>query len=300
MSLYLLLFIGLGALGAGLATYAVIMLRQRRVALDRAISSDGAQVVVALPPGDALKRALLGLRGVLPSEWTASRKYQEKLIQAGFDGEMASLGFAATRLGVLLVSLVLAQVIFDAPTASRVLLVIAGTVVVAWFVPLIGLDLMVKSRRDRIRKSVPDALDLLVVCVEAGTSLDAAILRVAREMRLSCPPLSDELLVVNRRTNAGVPSDEALRGLAARTGLPELRALVGSMIQSQRWGTSIAQVLRVNAETLRRKRRQAAEQAAQKAPLKMVIPLVLFILPPLFAVIMGPGVIRIAALFKVN
>lgn len=299
MSLSLLLLIGLGAIGAGLGTYAITMLRQRRAALDRTLAGQEA-IAVALPPGDAARRLLAGLRSYLPAEWTAGKRHQERLVMAGFDGEAAPMAFAAIRLGVLLLFLLLAQLFFAAPTPARALLVFAGTVAVAWVVPIGALAYLVRTRQDRIRKSVPDALDLLVVCVEAGTSLDAAILRVAREMRLSCPPLADELLIVNRRTNAGVPSDEALRGLAARTGLADLRALVASMIQSQKWGTSIAQVLRVNAETLRRKRRQAAEQAAQKAPLKMIIPLVLFILPPLFAVIMGPGVVRIAELFKVN
>lgn len=299
MSLSLLLLIGLGALGAGLGTYAITMLRQRRAALDRTLAGQEA-IAVALPPGDAARRLLAGLRSYLPAEWTAGTRHQERLVMAGFDSEAAPMAFAAIRLGVLLLFLLLAQLLFVTPTPARAFLVFVGTVAVAWLVPLGGLAYLVRTRQDRIRKSVPDALDLLVVCVEAGTSLDAAILRVAREMRLSCPPLADELLMVNRRTNAGVPGDEALRGLAARTGLADLRALVASMIQSQKWGTSIAQVLRVNAETLRRKRRQAAEQNAQKAPLKMIIPLVLFILPPLFAVIMGPGVIRIAELFKVN
>lgn len=299
MSLSLLLLIGIGAIAAGLATYAVLMLRQRRAALDRALAGRDS-VALPAPSSDALRRFAAGLAGLLPSDWTTSKRYQEKLIQGGFDSDSAPLAFAAIRLGAMVVLLVWAQLFIPAPTANHAMLVLACTAVVGWFAPILGLEYCIHQRKNRIRKSVPDALDLLVVCVEAGTSLDAAILRVAREIRLGCPPLADELLIVNRRTNAGVPSDEALRGLASRTGLAELRALVGSMIQSQKWGTSIAQVLRVNADTLRRKRRQAAEQSAQKAPLKMIIPLVLFILPPLFTVIMGPGVIRIAELFRPN
>jgi tight adherence protein C len=155
------------------------------------------------------------------------------------------------------------------------------------------LDRAVRLRQDRLRKAVPDALDLLVVCVEAGTSLDAAILRVAKEMRLAHPDLAHELAVVNRLTNAGVPREEALRGLWQRTGVIDIRSLVSSMIQSEKWGTSIATVLRVSAETLRRKRRQFAEKKAKMAPLKMTFPLLFFILPALFTVIMGPAVVQI-------
>jgi tight adherence protein C len=180
-------------------------------------------------------------------------------------------------------------------------LYVAG-IAVAAFIGLIGphaaLDRMVEMRQDRIRKSVPDALDLLVVCVEAGTSLDAAILRVAKELRLAHPDLAHELAVVNRLTNAGIARDVALRGLWQRTGVVDLRALVSSLIQSEKWGTSIATVLRVAAETLRRKRRQYAERKAKMAPLKMTFPLLFFILPALFAVILGPAVVQIVQEFS--
>jgi tight adherence protein C len=159
--------------------------------------------------------------------------------------------------------------------------------------PVALLDRMVRLRQERITKSVPDALDLLVVCVEAGTSLDAAILRVAKDLRLVHPDLAHELAVVNRLTNAGMARDEALRGLWKRTGVLDIRTLVSSLIQSEKWGTSIATVLRVSAETLRRKRRQTAERKAKMAPLKMTFPLLFFILPALFAVILGPAVVQI-------
>jgi tight adherence protein C len=116
---------------------------------------------------------------------------------------------------------------------------------------------------------------------------------VAREIRLAHTDLAHELAVVNRKTNAGIPRDTALRSLWQRTGVEEIRTLVSSMIQSEKWGTSIATVLRVSAETLRRKRRQTAEKKAKQAPLKMTFPLVLFILPALFIVIMGPALVQI-------
>jgi tight adherence protein C len=143
-------------------------------------------------------------------------------------------------------------------------------------------------RADRVRKSLPDCLDLLLVCVEAGVSLDAAVLRVGREMASLHPELSNELLVVNRRTNAGMRREDALHGLYKRTGVEELRTLASSMIQSEKWGSSIGKVLRVYSDSLRRKRRQTAERKAAVAAAKMIFPLALLILPALFAVVGGP------------
>jgi tight adherence protein C len=157
------------------------------------------------------------------------------------------------------------------------------------------LDRIVQRRQARLRRAVPDALDLLVVCVEAGVSLDAAILRVARDLNVTHPELAGELAMVNRKVNAGMPREQALQGLWTRTGLDELRGLVASMVQSERWGTSIAKVLRVNAETLRRVRKQAAEKKAAQASLKMMGPMVIFMLPALFIVLLGPAMMRISA-----
>ena len=130
--------------------------------------------------------------------------------------------------------------------------------------------------------------------MEAGVGLDAAMLRVARDMATLHPELSGEFLVVNRRMNAGMSREEAVHGLFARTGVEELRGLSSSMIQSERLGSSIARVLRVYSETLRRKRKQAAEERAAKASIKMIIPLAVFMLPALFAIVLGPAVMMLA------
>ena len=153
---------------------------------------------------------------------------------------------------------------------------------------------MVARRRDRIRKAIPDSLDLLVVCVEAGIGLDSALLRVARDMSFLHPDLAGEFLLVNRTVNAGLAREEALHGLWQRTGVDELRGLASSMVQSERLGTSIARVLRVYSESLRRKRRQTAEKRAAEASIKMIIPLALFMLPALFALILGPAAMSLA------
>jgi tight adherence protein C len=222
-----------------------------------------------------------------------SEELQHKLIQAGFESPSAPAVYFFVRTSSMVLLPLLAFLIIPRTQFLLFVMSMALGVFMGLIFPMAMLDRLVRLRQDRIKKSVPDALDLLVVCVEAGTSLDAAILRVAKELRLAHPDLAHELAVVNRLTNAGMPRDDALRGLWKRTGVLDIRALVSSLIQSEKWGTSIATVLRVAAETLRRKRRQDAEKRAKMAPLKMTFPLLFFILPALFAVILGPAVVQI-------
>jgi tight adherence protein C len=139
----------------------------------------------------------------------------------------------------------------------------------------------------------PDALDLLVVCVEAGMGLDAAIKRVGEEMKLSNKILSDELNLLNLEFRAGKPRQSALRNLAIRTGLEEMSNFVTLLIQTDRFGTSVARALRVHSESMRTRRYQKAEETATKLPVKLVFPLILFILPTLFITILGPAAIKI-------
>ena len=219
------------------------------------------------------------------------------LVQAGFESESAASIYGLIRLAAALgiPAALFAWAIHSSP------LMLLLSIVVGIGLGIIGppalLARMQRLRGERIRRAIPDSLDLLLVCVEAGVSLDAAILRVGREMMLLHPDLSYELMMMNRRMNAGMRREDALHGLYERTGVPELRSLGANMIQSERWGTSIAQVLRVYSETLRRKRRQAAEKKAAVAATKMIFPLGLFILPALFAIIGGPAVLAMGAVF---
>jgi tight adherence protein C len=210
-------------------------------------------------------------------------------VQAGFESPDAPAIFAFIRLVSALA--VPGAMLAWGPTNSSMMLILSGSIGIALGLggPSAILSRMQANRQDRIRKSIPDSLDLLLVCVEAGVSLDAAILRVGREMIMLHPELSAEFLTMNRRMNAGMRREEALHGLYERTGVEELRALGSNMIQSEKWGTSIAKVLRVYSEALRRKRRQTAEKKAAVAATKMIFPLALFILPALFAVIGGPA-----------
>jgi tight adherence protein C len=294
----LLVVIVLAVIVGGAALVGTI---QRRAVLARAgVGEDGLSnsTVVLRPARDSQSRGLRQwLLDTFPGPTADDAASQEKLVQAGFDTPTAPATFFFARVVSFVILPVLA-IAFGPRTSFFVYaLSIAFAVFAGWIIPMGFLDRLVRQRQERIRRSVPDALDLMVVCVEAGVSLDAAILRVSREVRLAHADLAHELSVVNRKTNAGIPRDTALRALWQRTGVEELRTLVSSMIQSEKWGTSIATVLRVSAETLRRKRRQVAEKKAKQAPLKMTFPLVLFILPALFIVIMGPALVQVITEF---
>ncbi len=231
-------------------------------------------------------------------EGSVSLDVSSQLIQAGFESPAAPVLYTVTRL---VSALIIPGAMFAwGPHDSSFMVLLSGTIGIA--LGLIGppamLERIRRLRQERIIHSIPDTLDLLLVCVEAGVSLDAALLRVGREMVLLHPELANELLTMNRRMNAGMRREEALHGLYERTGVEDLRALGTNMIQSERWGTSIAKVLRVYSESLRRKRRQAAEKKAAVAATKMVFPLALFILPALFAVIGGPAILAIGPVFQ--
>jgi tight adherence protein C len=282
------------------AGYALVSGRRRQQILGRV---DGRTVVLKAESifiddrrslADRVSRVL---RGVVPETLT-SRESAGKLVRAGFDGAEAPVIFAAVQVASMVGLPLAASLLIPRTNVSYYFGGISLAIFIGMLLPMAALDRLVLWRQLRLRRSLPDCLDLLVVCVEAGVSLDAALLRVAQEMRAVHPALAEELLVVNRKVNAGVPRERALQGLYDRTGVEEVRALVSSMIQSERWGTSIGTVLRTYSESLRRKRRQHAEKKAGEAAVKMMIPLVFFLLPALFVVIIGPGVLTIMDMFR--
>ena len=294
----LFLAVALGAIAIVVIGAALASILQRRDVMERATQELGTPTTFVLRPESARQSRLRERLKKLAESRKEDAALQGKLIQAGFDSPTAPAVYFLFRTSSFVVFPVLSFLFL--PRTSCLIFVMALMVAIdaSFIVPMALLDRAVRLRQERIRRSVPDALDLMVVCVEAGISLDAAILRVAKEIRLAHPDLAHELAVVNRVTNAGIPRETALRGLWQRTGVVDIRALVSSMIQSEKWGTSIATVLRVASETLRRKRRQFAEKKAKMAPLKMTFPLLLFILPALFTVILGPAVVQIIREFS--
>jgi tight adherence protein C len=160
-----------------------------------------------------------------------------------------------------------------------------------WLAPRFYINRRVAARHRELQRALPDALDLLVVCVEAGLGLNNALQRVAQEIGGVSRALAQELLVVNLEIRAGAPRLEALKNLGERTGLDDLRSLVAMLVQTERFGTPVADALRSYADSLRVKRRQRAEEAAAKTTIKLLFPLVFFIFPPLYIVILGPAVL---------
>lgn len=219
----------------------------------------------------------------------------KRLVQAGYWSPDATRIFMGARVAVSagLVFLVLAVgVMLDARLAA--MLVVAfwlggfGWLIPSWYVVHKR-----SARQQDIYRSLADALDLLVACVEAGMGLNQAIARVADEVRNISEPLANELSMVNLEIRAGTPRDQALRNLAQRTGLEDVETLVSTLIQTDRFGTSVGRALRVHADTLRQKRRQRAEEAAAKTTIKLIFPLGIFVFPALFVVILGPAIIQV-------
>jgi tight adherence protein C len=228
--------------------------------------------------------------GKLVPPGKAVRRTEKYLMYAGFRRPEALLIFRGAKL-LLIVALVGAIYVSGVYRDNPVLLLFAG--MFGFLVPDMWLSWKARKRQLRIQKGLPDALDLMVVCVDAGLGLDQAVLRVAEELKLAHPELSEDLHIMNLETRVGKSRVEALRGLSMRTGVDDIQALVAMLIQTERFGTSIAQSLRVHSDNLRTKRRQRAEERAAKAPVKMVPVLVFFIFPALFVVILGPAVITL-------
>ena len=294
MTLALLFLIALGVTSIALAAYTFVGDRRRQALLERALGATDAEMgrrSALLGAAKREKRRASVLKQ-LPTGLENS-KFTQKLVYAGHDGPMAPAIFSAVRLAALIVIPTAVGLSLVSAPMPVLLVMVPGAALIAWILPIAVLERLVRARQERIRQGLPDALDLLVVCVEAGISLDAAILRVAKELAFTYGDLSRELLVVNRKTNAGVTREEAIRGLWSRTGVEDLRSLSTSLIQTEKWGTSITKVLRVSAVTLRRKRRQHAEKRVALAPVKMTFPLVTMILPALFIIILGPAVLQV-------
>jgi len=298
LALAALVFLGITSLGA--AAYVYLLERSRRGIVDR----------TSAPPQSASYGRLFGsgaeiarqsfshtLAAFVPAAWASSAKTETALVQAGYDSATAPLTYAAIRVALLVGSPVMVLLFAPKPTFARVVMYVACAAIVGAVLPAWYLVRAVRLRQETIRRSLPDTLDLLVVCIEAGISLDAAILRVAKELSSVHPELAAELVIVNRKTNAGMSREDALRGLWTRTGVHEIRTLVSHIIQGEKWGTSSGRVLRVYAETLRRMRRQAAEKKAATLPVKMLLPLGLFIFPSIFIVILGPVAMNVMKLF---
>ena len=224
-----------------------------------------------------------------PQSRSEMGKLQQRLVTAGYRNHEAVAIFFGIRLGcALAVFALLATPVLMKPNLPMALLGCA----LGYLLPSMALGRMAKKRQHRIRLGLPDALDLLVVSVEAGLGLDQAIQRVGAELDFAHPELSEEMRLINLELRAGKGRVDALRNFAERTGVDDIVSLVAMLVQTDKFGTSVAQSLRVHSETVRTKRRQRAEEAAAKTGVKMVFPLVFCIFPAIWVVTIGPAVIK--------
>jgi tight adherence protein C len=228
-----------------------------------------------------------------------SGEVRQFLLQAGYvDPNAVSIYWAAR---VILAMTLLAVALFVLPllnvSFAQMLIAVVWLGGTGWVVPVFYVRSRLKARQKELQKAMPDMLDMLVVCVEAGLGLNQALVRVADEIDHVSLVMSEQLALVNLEMRAGTPRDEALKNLAERTGLTDMKSLISMLIQTDRFGTSVADALRVHSDTMRTKRRQRAEEAAAKTTIKLVFPLVLFVFPAMFVVVLGPSVIAIYRMF---
>jgi tight adherence protein C len=238
---------------------------------------------------ERIDQALDPLSKAIPLSPADVSRTRGQLIQAGFrDAGDVNYYFGARVLAgaIAFLAISLWQGFDNLP-------LLIGITALGFLLPRFILKRMIRDRQNRIRLGLPDALDLTVICVEAGLALDQALMRVGQDLHHAHPDLSDEFHLVNLEMRAGKPRAEALRNLVDRTGVDDIRSLVGTLIQTDRFGTSVAQALRVHSDSLRTERRQRAEEQAAKTTIKMVPPLVIFVLPSIIFVTIGPAVIEL-------
>jgi tight adherence protein C len=244
---------------------------------------------------DRLKGVLQAFGEAVQERSSNSSALRQRLIRAGYPNAAAVPMFMGARLALPAGLFIGAGTLL--PTlgysAAVTLIMAVYFAVMGYVMPGLVVGQRIKRRQKEMQRALPDALDMLVVSVEAGLGLNAALVRVSEEMDRMSPVLSEQLGLVNLEIRAGTSREDALRNLADRTGLQDISSLVGMLIQTDRFGTSVAQALRVHAETMRTKRRQRAEEAAAKTTIKLVFPLVFCIFPAMFVVILGPALIEI-------
>jgi tight adherence protein C len=245
--------------------------------------------------GSAVIAVLKQIGARVPSSDAEIANLRSELIRAGFRSENAAPVFFGVRI-VTVVAMLMVCIVVEPKLSDNQLMKIAFMVsgcVAAWVLPRFFLDKQVKKRQEILRLSLPDALDMLVVSIEAGLGLDQAVQHVAKEIHISHPQLSEELQMVTLEMRAGKRRSEAMRNLAERTGEPEIRKLMAILIQNDRFGTSMGESLRHHSDFMRTRRKQDAEERAGKVGVKLVFPIFFFILPSMVVVAAGPGLLQI-------
>jgi tight adherence protein C len=263
--------------------------------------SDGRGAVPAGELAAGFKNALVAVlrrlaKPALPRRAWQLTQLRNNMLFAGFRSPHA----VSIYLGIRVAScLIIPPLMMLSPLPERVhgplyILCLVGGAGAGFMLPSFWLDWVIRGRRNRILRELPDVLDLLVIAVEAGLGLDSAIRRVAREVKISSPLLSNELNLVSLELKAGIPRQMALKNLASRCGVDDVSSLVTMLIQADRFGVSVGRSLRVHSDTVRTKRRQKLEEAAAKVPLKLLFPVLFLIFPAIMFVMAGPAIIKVS------
>lgn len=264
--------------------------------LGRPVTTPSAVVNLTDEPEQKMTVKLIeGLGNLMPVSPQDAAGTKERLIMAGYRKDSAVAVFFGIRILVCLMALVFTFLIRDKITANpvlRIVLIVFGAGA-GFMLPSLRLDAFIAKRQKKLRLALPDLLDLLVVAVEAGLGLDQAIQHCARELEFAHQELAEEMAQVNFEMRAGKRRSDALKNLADRTGETEIRKLVAILVQTDRFGTSMAESLRNHSDDLRVRRRQEAEERAAKIGVKLVFPIFLFILPSMLIVSAGPGLLQV-------
>lgn len=272
--------------------------RLRKLAGRAVGASDAAQPLVMpddSPATEIAQRLAQPINKLLPVSATEAKKLQKQLMHAGFRSKEAPMIFRAIHLATMAgFPLMVAGIcaLLARPLQSALVWIMLSFVI-GFALPRFALKRITANRQRDLRWGLADALDLMVVSVEAGLGLNAAMMKVSSELKDVHPAIATEFELANLEIRVGRERDEALRNLAERTGVDDLRSLVAMLIQTDKFGTSIARGLRVFSDSLRTKRRQRAEQEAQKAAVKLLLPLACFLFPTLFIAILGPAAINL-------
>jgi tight adherence protein C len=267
---------------------------QRRLrAVAAGITTTG---VIAAPtslteaPSELAKR----LASYIPKSPKEMSRVQKRFARAGYHGYMPAIIYAASEL---VLPIVLGITVLWLAGLGRGLFFALLAAAVGFMLPSFWLESQINKRKKQIQNGLPDALDLFIVCLEAGSGLDQAIVKATEELSISHPALSEELRMITSEIRAGKPRLDAFRNFAERTKVDDVRSLVAMLIQTDRFGTSVSQALRTHAEVSRTKRRQRAEERGAKVGVKLVFPLVFCLFPAFYVVTLGPAVIQFVRIF---
>jgi tight adherence protein C len=263
------------------------LLQQRlsTVALKPSLAGPGQSLL-----GEKLPSAVKRVRSFVPKSPKAMNRIERRMASAGYHGPWPATLFAVAELAIP--ALVFGLIVFNFGAGTALIFALIAALI-AFYIPNLWLGRAINARRREIQNGLPDAIDLLIVCIESGSGIDQALNRVAEELALPYPALARELELISSETRAGKPRMEAFRNFADRTKVEDVRSLVAMLIQTDRFGTSLGLALRTHAETSRTKRRQRAEEKAAKLGVKLLFPLVFCLFPAFYLVVLGPSMLRI-------